>query len=207
MRKIDHIVYCTNDLEQEVKRLEEKLGCQFSPGGRHLTEGTKNVLLNLGNVCYLEILAVDQDNHEISAPRWMGIDSLTKSHVTRWALKTDDPQSDSTIVERYNKEMGQIKGGQRITSDGRKLEWDLVMPLSEPEVEVIPFMTDWSKSDVHPTDNLPEHCTLLSLELVHPYPEHLQPYMDQLVEGFQITMGEEPSIKLRIQSPKGIVIL
>jgi hypothetical protein len=207
MRKIDHIVYCTDDLEAEVKRLEEKLGCPFSPGGRHLNEGTKNKLLNLGNGCYFELLAVDKDNTEIQSPRWMGIDVLTKSHVTRWALKTSDPHSDSKIVKKYNPEMGQIKGGQRITSEGKKLEWDLVMPLSKPEVEIIPFMTDWSKSDVHPTESLPEYCSLLGLELFHPNPQDLQPYLDLLVHGVFISKGAKAKIQVKIQSPNGIVIL
>lgn len=207
MRKIDHIVYCTDDLEGEVERLEEKLRCSFSPGGRHLTEGTKNKLLNLGEECYLEVLAVDQDNVDILPPRWMGIDFLTKSQVTRWALKTTNPRADSEILKNFNPAMGQINGGQRINEEGKKLEWDLVMPLSKPEVEIMPFMTDWSRSDVHPTDALPQFCALLGVQLYHPNPKHLQPYLDLLVSGFSIIRGEEVQIQVKIKSPNGIVIL
>jgi len=207
MRKIDHIVFCVHDLEAGVSMLEEKLGVKFSPGGRHLKEGTKNILLNLGDGCYLEVLAVDEENTDIPAPRWMGIDLLSHPQITRWALKTTEPQKDSAIVQAYNSEMGVIKGGQRITSSGAKLEWDLVMPLSTPEIEVIPFMTDWSKSDVHPTLSLPDICKVLDLTLTHPEPETVQPYLDQLVEGIDIKKGPSPAINITIQSPNGIVEL
>lgn len=207
MRKIDHIVYCVHKLEEDLPKLEKILGVKFSPGGRHLSEGTKNVLLNLGGGTYLEVLAVDEANLDVRAPRWMGIDLLSEPQITRWSLKTSDPERDSKIVKGYNDEMGVLKGGQRITASGNKLAWDLIMPLSEPEVEVMPFFTDWSKSAVHPTDALPELCKVLNLTLVHPEPESVKPYLDLLVKGIDLKKGESPAINIKIQTPNGIVTL
>lgn len=207
MRRIDHIVYCTRDLEKEVARLEKVFGTDFSPGGRHLTEGSKNVLLNLGNKCYLEVLAIDAANTEISAPRWMGIDLLTSDKITRWALKTDDSKKDAEVVKAYSSQMGTIKGGERITSEGKKLEWDLVMPLNSPEVEVVPFMTDWTKSDVHPTDNMPQNCELLEISLQHPNPREIEKVLEALNCKIRVALDSVPRISIKIKSPNGIIDL
>ena len=61
-REIDHIVYCVPDLENGIDYIEELLGIRPVFGGRHLSNGTKNALLNLGDNCYLEILAVDDES-------------------------------------------------------------------------------------------------------------------------------------------------
>jgi hypothetical protein len=55
-----------------------KLGVKPVIGGRHLLHGTKNALINLGNQCYLEILAKDEENPTFKGTRWMGIDLITQ---------------------------------------------------------------------------------------------------------------------------------
>jgi len=59
INKIDHIVLAVPNLEEGILWLEKKLGVRPAYGGQHLTEGTHNALLNLGNNCYLELLAID----------------------------------------------------------------------------------------------------------------------------------------------------
>ena len=89
-RKIDHIVYAVPDLSAACDELEELLGVRPIFGGYHDSQGTKNALLNLGNQCYLELLAVDEANTKIEAPRWMGVDLIQHPRITRWAIKSDN---------------------------------------------------------------------------------------------------------------------
>ena len=127
-------------------------------------------MVNLGGGCYLEILAIDETNKDIKGPRWMGIDYLTTPKITRWSLKSDDLDHDSNVLFKHNDLMGVVDKGTRKTTDGNILSWQMTLPLSAPEVEVVPFITDWSTSNMHPTDNLPEQCQLVGLDLYHTQP-------------------------------------
>jgi len=205
MRQIDHIVYTVPDLTAAIEWFEAIAGIRPVFGGYHTTQGTKNAIVNLGNNCYLELLAADDDNHEISPPRWMGVDFLEQAQITRWSLKSDNLPQDSVIVKHYQTDMGNIQGGQRKTTTGDTLTWEMIMPLAAPEVEVIPFMTDWQNSTVHPTNALPEQCQLLDLKFTHPTPDLLLPTFGQLSIDSLIEKGLKASIKMSIQCPKGII--
>lgn len=206
-RKIDHIVYCVHNLEEAIVDLENKLGVKATIGGAHLTQGTKNALINLGDQCYLEILAIDQTNTDIKAPRWMGIDLLQSAKVTRWALKTQDITQDSKALQQYNSDMGQVTGGSRKMTNGKTLAWQIAMPLPSPEVDIIPFITDWSESEAHPTDSMDHECKLLELRLNHPIPTEVQNLFDQMFIDFKINKSTNATIKAIIQCPNGIVQL
>jgi len=98
-RKIDHIVFAVPNLEAAMNEFEELTGIRPAFGGYHTTQGTKNAVVNLGNDCYLEILAADNDNTQIAPPRWMGIDLIESPQITRWSLKSKDLQSDSAVLK------------------------------------------------------------------------------------------------------------
>lgn len=206
-RRIDHIVYAVPDLEEAMDSFEQASGVRPVFGGYHTTEGTKNALINLSNGAYLEFLAIDHSNKQIDRNRWMGVDLITRPKITRWALKSKDLPADAMILKASNPEMGRLKGGQRKMSNNQLLTWELAMPLSYPEVELIPFMTDWQASDVHPTDSLNETCSLLGLNFEHPDPEL---YLDVLSNfGYKdlLSKGDSPKISIRIQCPSGIIDL
>jgi len=61
-KKTDHIVYAVTNLEAAIDEFEKLSGLRPVFGGYHTTKGTKNALVNLGNECYLEILAIDEGN-------------------------------------------------------------------------------------------------------------------------------------------------
>lgn len=204
-RQIDHIVYTVPDLEKSMDWLEELTGIRPNFGGYHTTKGTKNALLNLGNTCYLEILAADSDNTAIPTPRWMGVDFLTKPQITRWSLKSNNLPKDSLAVKAYNPAMGLIDGGQRKMTDGNLLRWEMILPLAAPEVALIPFMTDWQNSAIHPTDSMPEQCQLISLCFTHPDPNSLRTTLNNLFLDIEVIKGDAIAIKMKMNTPNGIV--
>ncbi len=204
-RTIDHIVYCVHDLDQAILDFESLLGIAPIFGGYHTTQGTKNALLNLGHQCYLELLAADPDNKDVTSSRWMGIDLLSRPQITRWALKSDKLEADSLVVRTANPLMGQIEGGERKTTSGDMLRWGIAMPLAAPEVDVIPFMTDWSESSVHPTDNLENRCRLIDISLSDPDPTKIETVIEQLSIEMSVSQSDHASIKIRIDSPNGII--
>lgn len=205
-RKIDHIVYAVSDLERAINECEEKLGVRPIFGGYHKTFGTKNALINLNNGIYFELLAIDTTNTHIMPPRWMGIDFLTKNQITRWALKSSSLQSDSAIVKKHNPEMGEIRNGSRNSADGPLLQWELIMPLASPEVELVPFFLDWSATEKHPAEILPNMgCALLELYGTHPNPESFASIFESLGYKFSIKPSNEITIKSVIRGPKGSI--
>lgn len=204
-RTIDHLVYAVFDLDHAIADFTQQLGVAPVFGGRHEGRGTKNALLNLGKGCYLELIAIDEWNTSVEPPRWMGLDVLQQPQITRWCLKSEDLAADQAILKAYHPKMGEQWGGQRTTASGELLAWEMLLPLPEPEVEVIPFMVDWGTSAFHPTDRLEETCTLLKLELTHPKAGQVKPYLESLGVELAIRVGEKTGIRALIESPAGEV--
>ena len=203
-RKIDHIVYCVSDLEAAVAYFKNLLGVEPVVGGAHQSKGTKNALLNLGNQCYLEVLSIDEDNNTFTGNRWMGIDLLQKPKITRWSLKSKDLKKDSSILSKYSSELSHISEGSRMTGNGNLLSWEMILPASSPEVELMPFMTDWSHSAAHPTDSLNEGCYLEKVSLYHPNPFEILPFLNELGVDVEIHKDSQMRIEVIIKSPTGI---
>ena len=206
-RPLDHIVYVVPDLEKACNQLELLLGIRPVFGGHHLTKGTKNALLNLGNGCYLELLAIDKKNKKIKAPRWMGVDVCKEARITRWAIKSTRLKTDSKILQKYDSKMGHIDGGQRKTQDSNLLKWKMILPLAKPAIEVLPFMVDWGKSSVHPTNQLEEACQLVGLKAYHPDPKSIQATLNALDVGCVVQQSPVARLIISIDSPRGLVEL
>ncbi|MGK0366391.1 MAG: hypothetical protein ACI85O_003464 [Saprospiraceae bacterium] len=204
-RILDHLVYAVPDLNKAMDDFENLTGIRPTFGGYHTTRGTKNAVVNLGNSRYLEILAIDEKNKDISAPRWMGVDFINETQMTRFALKSDDLKKDSAILQKYNAEMGEINRGQRKMSNGKMLSWEMILPLATPAVEIAPFMTDWRTSEAHPTDIMKEECVFVGFKFRHPNPENIIAVLNELGMNVEVHKGEEVEIKAIINSPKGIV--
>lgn len=206
-RTIDHLVYGVPDLTLACDKLEAFLGVRPVFGGHHQTKGTQNALLHLGGACYLEILAIDDANTAISPPRWMGLDLISESQITRWAIKSSDLPSDSQVLQIQHPQMGMISGGQRMTASGSLLAWEMILPLAEPAVEVLPFMVDWQRSESHPCDALEEGCRLVGFELGHPDPDGIQHAMLGLGLELKLEKADVPFLRAIVESPEGRVIL
>lgn len=204
MRVIDHLVYCVPDLHQAMKIFSEKCGVEVVYGGQHLSIGTHNALLNIGNGAYLEFLAIDPSNTNIQGSRWMGMDLIDQPTFTRWAIKTNNLEQDTTILKKVNAEMGNIFAGSRKKADGSTLNWAMALPLALPEVEILPFMIDW-KDSIHPTATLATGCQLLTLGATHPTPELVQPTLNALGTNLKVKKDSKAKLYARIQTPMGIL--
>jgi len=207
LNSIDHIVYAVPDFNQAINDLEEKLGIRPEPGGRHLLRGTKNALVNLGNRCYLEILARDPENDKFMGQRWMGIDLISQPSITRWAINSSSIEKDNTLLQKYQADLGQISEGERKTTEGETLKWKMTLPLPAPEIDIIPFLIDWSFSDFHPTQNLKEGCILKDIFLFHPDPDSVQRVFDQMGMDISVQKDIQTAIKIKIESINGTILL
>lgn len=206
-RAIDHIVYAVPDLKEAMNQFEQLSGVRPAFGGYHTTEGTKNALVSLGNLRYLEFLAVDRNNDQAPLPRWMGVDLIHSPTITRWSLKSSNLEQDSEVLRNYNTQLGTIKSGQRKTTNGQLLAWKMSLPLAEPEVEIAPFLTDWQHSDSHPSEQLPAQCQLLNISATHPNPASLLSVLTYFYPDLDITPYDQARLSINIQTPNGIIHL
>lgn len=155
---------------------------------------------------YLELLAADNDNSEVPPPRWMGVDLLSKNQITRWAVHSDSLEKDSRILKKHHPEMGKIQSGSRNAADGSLLQWQLGMPLPHSEVELVPFILDWSATDKHPSELLPDmKCTLVKLYGTHPNPEKYATIFKDLQYDFQLEQADTIALHLILNCPNGII--
>ncbi|PPK84663.1 glyoxalase-like protein [Neolewinella xylanilytica] len=188
---LDHLVYLVPDLPAAVTRFTA-LGYPPSPGGRHLSRGTYNALLRLGNRQYLELLAVDPVT-DIPPPRWMGVDRTTKSRISRWAASAGAIHDGRPVVS-----------GSRELPGGTTLRWTLTDPGTDPPVAVLPFLIDWGTDGLHPADGLPDlGLQLGALRLYHPAPDGINAELAALGLPQKVIRGPAPKIEAVIRGPKG----
>lgn len=207
MATIDHLVYAVPNLEKGIAKLEKKLGVQAIVGGKHLTKGTHNALINLGNQSYLEVIAVDPDNQIIKEPRWMGVDTdLVGGKLTRWALKSSEIAEQVEFLYQINPNLAKVEQGSRKKEDGTMLKWQLSLPLAHPQVEITPFLIDWADS-IHPCSSLTQACSLIKLEATHPTPQDYRNLLSALNFPLSIEKSDEVSLIATIETPNGFLKL
>jgi hypothetical protein len=206
MPHIDHLVYAVPDLQIGIDLIEQQFGVRPVYGGRHLKHGTQNAILHLGNQCYFEIIAIDPENKEISAPRWMGVDLIQGPTLTRWALCPDDWSRDVQRIRKINPNLGNTAVGNRQQANGKMLNWEMSLPLAEPVIEVIPFLLNW-KGSTHPTEELEQNCKLKKLVLEHPNPQPIESLLHDLGTDITVRPAKTPGIIVTIDTPNGEVVI
>jgi len=206
LNKIDHIVYCCKKLESGINYISDLTGIEATYGGRHLTKGTHNAIFKISPHAYFEILAPDPANSNINPPRWMGIDLIEKSRITRWAIKTKNINAQSKALSNYKLEYGNVQKGSRALEDGSMLQWQLTDPLTNPAVEVVPFLLDW-KDSVHPSTSLEQHCSITNITITHPESTAINDVLRQLELKLSYIKDSESTIIIELDTPKGIVTI
>lgn len=199
--KIDHIVLAVPDLDHGIAYITGLTGAAPSIGGRHPQHGTQNAILSLGPKCYLEILSTDPSNTDAQTPRWMAVDQIQAPTITRWCVRSSDLKREAKIIEK------QILKGNRITKSGAHLRWEMTDPLSSPIVDTIPFLIDWTGSHSHPADDLPQLCTIKSIDIDSSQSSATQKIFDLLQLDTPVSQSPRDQIKLKLNTPNGLVIL
>jgi hypothetical protein len=84
MLKLDHLTVIAPTLSEGVAHVRACLDLDVPFGQRHVYMGTYNHLLQLGDMVYLEIIALDPDAQAPARARWFGLDNK-KAVMADWA--------------------------------------------------------------------------------------------------------------------------
>lgn len=180
---LDHLVYATPDLEESVRLVAKLTGVRPVEGGPHPDLGTRNYLLGLGELRYLEIIGPDPDQPEPEAPRPFGIDDLTEPRLAAWAVRAADIEARVARSRAQGYDPGPIEPLSRRTPDGELLRWRLTFPY-EP---VVPFLIDWGRTP-HPARRLPV-VPLTAFAGVHPDPAGVRTRLTALGVDLDVREG------------------
>src|SRR5262245_39452888 len=123
LKRVDHLVYATPDLEESVNNLEKRLGVRAAAGGQHPGRGTRNALLRLGERSYVYIFGPDPLQQWDDGSRWFGIDGLSTPRLVTWAANTTALDDEIRNAARNGLRLGAVTAGQRVRSDGVVLRW------------------------------------------------------------------------------------
>jgi hypothetical protein len=176
---LDHLVYATPDLEGSVRHVADLTGVQPVEGGRHVGGGTRNYLLGLGGLRYLEIVGPDPDQPGPAQSLPLGIGDLVA-----WAARTDDIDAQVARARQRGYDPGPVEPMSRSTPAGETVSWRLTVRHDT----VVPFLIDWGTTP-HPSRNLPV-ATLTSFAGTHPDPTRMSAALAALGVELAVSHGE-----------------
>jgi hypothetical protein len=197
---LDHIILGCPDLEQGIEYVYRHLGVRAAPGGIHPGAGTKNALLSLGTLRYLEIIAPDPDQPASADPR--DVIDLKHPALVGWAIHRHDvDQFAQTLRAKDVPSMGP-KPGSRKRPNGTTLTWKSLV-LEDDHDGVLPFFIEWGLDSPHPSTDSPPGCRLIQLQLSTPEPAAVKQLAEKLELGVQIVPGSELQLHATLVGPKG----
>jgi len=204
--RVDHLVYATPDLRRGIGEIEELLGVQATPGGRHPGWGTRNALVALGPASYLEIIAPDPEQPAPGAPRLFGLDGLEKSRLVTWAAGGSDLERLRSTAARKGIPLGAVRAGSRQALDGSLLSWSLTDPGTVLADGIVPFFIDWGDSP-HPARTSTRGAMLIGLRAEHPEARRVEGILRHLGLDLAVGSGAAPALIALIDGPRGRVEL
>jgi hypothetical protein len=201
---LDHIILGCNDLDAGVEYVYQHLGVRAAPGGVHPGAGTKNALLSLGTLRYLEIIAPDPSQPASTDPRHVA--DLKSPALVGWAIHRHDVDQFAESLRAAGVPSVGPKPGSRKRADGTTLTWKS-LTLKDDSNGVLPFFIEWGAGSLHPSADSPQGCRLTKLELATPDVAVLKSLADKLRLDLRIAHADALRLGATIVGPKGSLAL
>lgn len=201
--RIDHITVTAPSLAVGAAFVRNALGVSPQNGGEHPRMATHNLLLQLGDALFLEVIAANPSAGQAARPRWFALDSLSPQSaatLATWVVRTDDIHA---TVSAATETLGNIEPMSR-----GSLDWLITIPAdgSLPLDGVAPSLIEWH-CDEHPASKLDDQgLSLVKLELFHPEPGRIAKLLQSLAleAPVSILAGPVPRLVAHIQTPRGL---
>ncbi len=156
---IDHLLVGCSNLDEGIAYVERLSGYRAVYGGAHQGRGTHNALLKMGPNSYLEILAPDPQQGELT---WFkDIVSLSNPLLIGYAVRQSNlDEFAKTLRNKGIACIGPI-AGSRARPDGQLLRWQTLF-CENDRGGLLPFFIDWDPQSPHPSTDAPSALALLS---------------------------------------------
>lgn len=202
---LDHILLGCSDLDQGIAFVEERTGVRPAIGGVHPGNGTRNALLSLGTMRYLEVIAPDPQQ-QIAKPGALltRLRQLATPTIVDWVVHTNALQA---VAERLRKQGIAFRGpneGSRKRPDGLMLHWQTII-FDDDRHGMVPFYIQWGDGSAHPSSDAPAGCTLTSFSAVTPNPDELKQLYQRYGIEIDVERGDREHLRAQIAGPKGTV--
>jgi hypothetical protein len=201
---LDHVILGCNDLDAGIEYVYQRTGIRAAAGGVHPGAGTKNALLSLGKLRYLEIIAPDPLQPASTDPRHVA--SLKNPALVGWAVHRHDVKNFASVLQSAGVECVSPKPGSRDRPDGTTLKW-ASLTLKDDNDGVLPFFIEWDSNSPHPSVDAPAGCRLTDLWITAPNPVAVRALAAKLKLDVQIRQSDELRLAATIVGPKGSLSL
>lgn len=211
---LDHVMLATPDLDATAMDIARQTGVQPTEGGRHVGQGTRNILLSLGPGSYLELIGPDPGQDQINnfGARLLRLPGPT---VLMFGMRT------SNIGAAYERATARglwacAPNGERASGPiamsralpaGGLLAWQLLLLGSNVYDRGVPFFIQWEGAP-HPSESSAAGCTLERFWVEHPDAGGLaELYAALAIPVDVVSCSGQPALKLTVKTPKGSVTL
>ena len=199
---VDHLILGARDLDEGIRRFEERTGVRPMVGGEHPGRGTRNALVSLGPGLYIEILAP-----QASAPdsgRVAELRTLTDLAPFGWAVFVRDVDAARRRLGDAGLALSEIQPGSRARPDGSLLQWK-TFDVEKPKIAGIPFFIRWGDGTTHPSQDSPVGCRLQRLRVATPDVAAMRRAFAALPLRVAAEAGPRAGLDITLECPKGTV--
>ena len=208
MLKLDHLTVIAPTLAEGVDHVRACLDLDVPFGQRHAYMGTHNHLLQLGDMVYLEIVALDPNATRPDRSRWFGLDDQEQvrrdwdagCRLRGWVARTDNID-------------GALRGRENIF--GRKVE----LPTNNPSFDFaipdngslpfgggVPSIIDRRGKSRSMTSIADRNARLRGFSLDHPHADMIRALLRDLAIDRPpvVTQGIRLRYRAQIETPGGL---
>jgi Glyoxalase-like domain len=200
----DHLLFGVSDLDQGIDWFERHAGVRAVMGGVHPGRGTRNALVSLGGVHYLEIIAPDPAQTVRDRP--FQLSTLTEPRLINFAVRTNNIDRTAASLRRAGVPAIGPREGSRRTASGGLLRWKALgveSRFQSGEIDPIPFFIEWASDSTHPSKNAPTGCVMEDLRFEHPRADELGAAWRAIGLEANVATGHQVRIVALVQTPKG----
>jgi len=203
--RLDHLLLGIADLDRGITWMQEKTGVKATIGGTHPGLGTRNALISLGNLQYIEIISLDPMQKRLG-PTATCVKDLTAPQLITWAASTWDIDALSQQAQAAGYEIEGPIPGQRMKPDGTILKWKTAKLITRLG-DMVPFFIEWGHGVTHPAEDCAAGCRLEVFEVEHPQADQVRKMFTVFGMKETITPSFRPRLKVILSTPKGRIEL
>ena len=202
---LDHILLGVPDLDRGIAWMEEHSGVRAMFGGVHPGRGTRNALLSLGPLRYLEIIApAPAQLSAAGQAESMGdqLKALTEPRLIGWAAHTVNLMEVVKKAAAAGIDIQNPRDGSRARPDGKILRWRSAALQTDFD-GLLPFFIEWGPETIHPSQDAPAGCTVERFSIESPQVKEIRRVAGQLGLDVDAKPGKKPLLRAHITGKKG----